>query len=718
MGKERDASKEAISEIAQMIENKCFEEAQSKINECMQVKPIRLSLYVKQAQLNLISGKVGKVFSMLDGRINPVYNYPSVSDGYVCFGMVSAAVGDDIDRQKQEHVRKFLRGEESEIRKETEMLEDMLCSRSFEKVSYEEWRRLLDSCYIDENYVLYAVLELYLKQEYPGETYPHREWIYNRDNFGYLRECLYDDVKEHCVIVCDKDSYLEQVLEYVLLQLGFEVSSFDTKDRGLLQYIRGSHGIVFGMGKLLDEISKGNQSYIRRLSPSKKGSKLWSFGWFGSYLNYISRIFIEDCNVLVDRKPTMRFSVVVPARNSAATLRYTLQTILEQDFTGDFEVIVSDNSVADNFEVERLCREIADPRIVYLKTPREFALTKSFEFAYLHTRGEYVIGLGSDDGLLSWTLDKLDQIVSCYAEDEVIGWIRGFYAWPGFNGGQENQFVVPCKPSDGQEILVTREDNNSLLKLVLEKEDSMYMLPMLYINSCFKRSYLRTLLDKTGCLWDGICQDIYMGIVNCCIREKTLFIQYPLTIAGMSNGSAGARTNTGLNTEAEIVAEARRLLQDGNMGNYAYSDYETLSPWITTDKGLLYLCLVRSEWMGILGEEVAKQIDWKKAFWGIYCQLDVRDMAYDRKIHEMRYAAMQHGDEFLKWFDENIYEPGLEPRYIDEDAIEKQKQQNSYVENYTPENGGTLDASKYGVTNIYEAVTLFTQLMKTGTVMQ
>lgn len=63
---------------------------------------------------------------------------------------------------------------------------------------------------------------------------------------------------------------------------------------------------------------------------------------------------------------------------------------------------------------------------------------------------------------------------------------------------------------------------------------------MLYINSGFKRSYMKTLLEKTGRLWDGICQDIYMSIVNILINDHILNIRYPLTIAGMTGRSIGA----------------------------------------------------------------------------------------------------------------------------------------------------------------------------------
>lgn len=54
---------------------------------------------------------------------------------------------------------------------------------------------------------------------------------------------------------------------------------------------------------------------------------------------------------------------------------------------------------------------------------------------------------------------------------------------------------------------------------------------------------------------------------------------------------------------------------------------------------------------------------------------------------------MKHGEEFLEWFDEMIYEEML---------AECDKTIKTYQE-YDNERGMTLDASKYGMHNSYEA---------------
>lgn len=88
-----------------------------------------------------------------------------------------------------------------------------------------------------------------------------------------------------------------------------------------------------------------------------------------------------------------------------------------------------------------------------------------------------------------------------------------------------------------------------------------------------------------------------------------------------------------------------------------------------------------------------------------YKVMNKEDIYFDKKIHQMRFAAMKHGEEFLKWFDETIYEEALKPEILPE----RDKTIKTYRE-YNDERGMMLDASKYGVHNSYEASLLFEKM--------
>ena len=438
-----------------------------------------------------------------------------------------------------------------------------------------------------------------------------------------------------------------------------------------------------------------------------------AFSYYGEYMDYLSEIYGKDCREMLRQKPSVRFSVVIPARNSAKTLRHTVQTCLRQDYQGDYEIIISDNSNEGNTEVFDLCEKLDDPRIVYIRTPRNLHLPKSFEYAFLHTRGEYVLGLGSDDGVLPWALSVLDEVIAEHPEDEIVHWERGFYAWPGFNGGQQNQFVYP-RGYVKNDYHVSHTQGIDYLAMALKERQSMYSLPMLYINSCFKRSYMQTLLDKTGRLWDGPCQDIYMGVVSSIINEKILHMEYPLTIAGMSSASVGAGAQKAPKTREEYQKVMDGVKKDGNVGGYCKSFYECLLPTVGTDTWSLYTCVLRCISIVILPDAYLNHvIDWKQWYLNLAQELDIRDFTYDRKAHEMYYCATEVGSGFAEWFEQTLYPVMMKPRYLP-DGKEDKKPKRTYTVGRHDGGGLVLDASEYGVEDIEGAVELFAKIMDNG----
>ena len=68
-------------------------------------------------------------------------------------------------------------------------------------------------------------------------------------------------------------------------------------------------------------------------------------------------------------------------------------------------------------------------------------------------------------------------------------------------------------------------------------------------------------------------------------------------------------------------------------------------------------------------------------------------------------------DELGKWYQHNIMSNMKELRYISIDELEKNKAKKRYKEGFIAPGGVTLDASRYDVTNIYEAVQLFKEFL-------
>lgn len=435
-----------------------------------------------------------------------------------------------------------------------------------------------------------------------------------------------------------------------------------------------------------------------------------AFGWAGSYLEHISILYGMDTGTAVAAEAECRFSVVIPVRNSASTLQHTLRTCLNQRYQGDFEIVISDNSTAGNTKVYEFCRTIKDKRVRYYRTPRELPLTKSFEFAFLHARGEYIFSMGADDAMLPWTLEVWDKVIREYPEEEIFLWERGFYAWPGFNGGQQHQFNIPGRHRKG-DIKCGRCEPMQYLCLALEKPQNMYLLPMLYINSGFRRSFMRKLLAETERMWDGGSQDLYMGVMVSVLKKEIIKIDYPLTIAGMSSASVGALSNRTVKDNADKQLLLEHVKRERSLAVYSRSGTECLVPMMKQDVFGFYSAVLRVVERGMMPRQcLVDAFDWKRWYLNGCLAMDCRDIYYDVEIRRMRRTAKMHGEDFLDWVEGSICKLVYDPRL----PVEEKEETKLYQEEDT-EFGRILDASRYGVKNVYDASLLLEELIEDQT---
>lgn len=630
-----------------------------------------------------------------------------------------------------------------------------------------------DCSFIFENKILYILITFWLDKihitDYGKYNYNncHRKWILNMPNVGYLKEMLESENKETFILVIDEGAKDYEVAAHIINKLNKQVfiinkpievevngnvSIQDTvnisienseeyyegiklinpiklvKDGEVIgdnidyiieyickNYTEDDLATVITSGKLIDELALRPlmKKRLERLSNFEADYREdnMAFGWGGNYLSYISRIYCFNVEEEINKPSECKFSIVIPARNSAYTLRYTLETCLNQRYKGDYEIVVSDNSTNGNTQVYDLVKEINDPRIKYYKAPRNLHLPKSFEFAYLKAKGEFIFSLGSDDAILPWTLDTLEKIVENYPNEDLIQWERGFYAWPGFNGKEENKFYIPRK-YEKNNYKTYKVHRDEYLAKILKYPNTMFGMPMLYANSGFRRRYMKRILKETGRLWDGICQDLYMGVIDIAINKEILNIEYPLAIVALSSKSIGHNSNKGIMSIKEGIEKSNETNKVNNIGGFSMSSIERLMPELGTDVSSLYNSLLRAVARGVFPNEYLTELfDFKQMFMECYSDLDIRDVFYDKKIHYMRYTASLHGDEFLKWFDEKIYKKALKPVCVDQKRLDKHLDDKHSYKEGTDELGGViLDASKYGVTNVYEATKLFEKI--------
>lgn len=718
---------EKLQAVEHSIRTSQYKEAEKILSEIENYRPQKMMYFILKAMLNIkIEGTNHKIFDILNKKIGILDDEEIIHKYFEIIKEAAELSGDRGEfariEKKEKRVLNSLTGECGE-QEDFGKLEKYCVYCNHNDITYEECAKMTNMFYCYDMKIPYVIAALYCNFINGAQRFVIRKNILNTSNVNFLIEHIRNK-RDFILVPSIENDYVYELIRKILSEMGCTVKYIDSgientdgvicdrRDEIIKSEIDSEKAYILLCNRkdmagfeLQSEIKTDMSGLIREYDHGYDNYICADI--IGNYMDFISDIYCEKCDELINKSDaTVKFSIVLPARNSATTLKHTIMTCLDQTYTGNFEIIISDNSTGCNSSVYELYKEISDSRIKYIKTPRDLPLTKSFEYAYLHACGEYILAIGSDDGALPWMLEKLDIITTEYQEEEIIQWERGFYAWPGFGGGQQNELIIPRKYNNSQ-LDAFYKDKNDYMAEILVSTDNMYLLPMLYINSCFKRTYFKTLLRKTGRLWDGICQDIYIGMVNICINDRILNIRYPLTIAGMSSGSVGANANRGNKTNIEYNKMIAESTKDNCVGGYCRSPYEKLVPENGTDVSSLYNSFLRMISLGLLPPEyVDVLIDWKKWYINIVNNLDIRDMAFDRKIHELRYAAAYHGKEFLDWFDKNLWSIFEEPEIIEPEVKDTVRTYNVG----TNQNGGLiLDASEYGVQDVYGAVQLFAE---------
>jgi glycosyltransferase involved in cell wall biosynthesis len=124
----------------------------------------------------------------------------------------------------------------------------------------------------------------------------------------------------------------------------------------------------------------------------------------------------------------MKFSVLLPTRNRLEFLRFAVETVRRQD-VGDWEIIVSDNDSED--DIAGYVASIADPRLHYQRTDRFLPVTENWNYALASSRGDYVVMLGDDDGLMPGYFATMTELLTRFDHPELIYTSGYLFAYPG-----------------------------------------------------------------------------------------------------------------------------------------------------------------------------------------------------------------------------------------------------------------------------------------------
>jgi glycosyltransferase involved in cell wall biosynthesis len=105
----------------------------------------------------------------------------------------------------------------------------------------------------------------------------------------------------------------------------------------------------------------------------------------------------------------MRLSVIIPAFNRASVIPKAIKSVFDQGFD-DLEVIVVDDASRDN--IEDVIGRMNDPRVIYIRHPRNMGGAAARNTGIERAQGEYIAFLDSDD---QWMPGKLRKQMDLFA---------------------------------------------------------------------------------------------------------------------------------------------------------------------------------------------------------------------------------------------------------------------------------------------------------------
>lgn len=258
------------------------------------------------------------------------------------------------------------------------------------------------------------------------------------------------------------------------------------------------------------------------------------------------------------KQDRLLLSIIIPTRERANTLAFTLATTLDQTSL-DYEVIISDNAGED--DTRAVVERCLDSRVRYFNTGRRLSMCDNYEFALERATGEYVIFIGDDDAVMPGALDKLMACMRIAPEPIIYMWPLHTYDWPVGNQPARADYLAPAKTQ-------AKLDLKRMAKFVISMGGwKYYELPSVY-HCAVPKKILDKIRADTGRVFHSTTPDVFTAMAIPVLADRALNIGFTVTLNGRS-----ARSNGLGFINKKAFANIERFIRE-------YSDYHFHSTFI------------------------------------------------------------------------------------------------------------------------------------------
>ncbi len=233
---------------------------------------------------------------------------------------------------------------------------------------------------------------------------------------------------------------------------------------------------------------------------------------------------------------TPQFSILVPTRDRAQTLRYALETLVGQ--AGSYEVVIADNCSGPAVKMVAVDLASRLPNVKYVRSDSIVPMADNWERGLAQCQGEYVTVLGDDDGLVPSALECALKLIAA-TKAEVISWAVHTYWWPDtIVYWNANRLFV----SNSKNVAAWQE-SRATLKGFYDGALDFGALPMIY-NAFVHRNLIDRVISARGRYFDPVkmSPDVSSGILNLLHADRFVHTDRALALRGNSRHSTGTAT--------------------------------------------------------------------------------------------------------------------------------------------------------------------------------
>lgn len=251
----------------------------------------------------------------------------------------------------------------------------------------------------------------------------------------------------------------------------------------------------------------------------------------------------------------MLFSVVIPTHDRLHLLRDAIETVRRQK-GAEWELAVFDNASTD--PLAEHVASLNDPRVRYARSDEFLPVTDSWNRAIDLARGDYIILLGDDDGLVPGALETLQSIVTKFDRPDVIYSAIYQFMHPGVAPWNPAGYVTDLKNGfffvDRQSPfrLSPQEAHRAVAgSLGFRRNFTFNMQAFAFSSSFLSR------LRGEGPIFQSPFPDYYLANVAFALSKSTIAVPEPLAIAGVSKASFGYTLFNGLEEKGATLLNSK-----------------------------------------------------------------------------------------------------------------------------------------------------------------